>query len=341
MGELTVYQPAWEPQIYQGAVDVRLVRQSLTITHAATTKTGYSKDLVNFFLYLTAGFDDWDVIAGQRESLVKDKIKARLNELSLQFVQLGRIEAIAKLASYREAQREAGLSAATINRRLASVKAMVKQAQTLELCDWSLAEVKGLKSEAYRDTSGVDAEAYGKILELIDRSSLKGKRDFALMHLLFTSALRRAEAAEVSLKDFDSHAMTLSIMGKGKSERVKVDLAPDTVAALDAWMSARGDVPQKAPMFIAVDRCQHGHRLSTTSIYRVVRARAKAAGVSSQFSPHKIRHSSITAYLESSDGDIRGAQNLARHADPRVTGRYDDKRRQTQKKASEVLGKLI
>jgi integrase/recombinase XerC len=54
-----------------------------------------------------------------------------------------------------------------------------------------------------------------------------------------------------------------------------------------------------------------------------------------------VRHSAITAYLDSSGGDVRSAQSLSRHADPRTLMIYDDNRQGLQGKATKALGDLL
>jgi integrase/recombinase XerC len=57
-----------------------------------------------------------------------------------------------------------------------------------------------------------------------------------------------------------------------------------------------------------------------------VRKFSEAAGIDKVVSPHRIRHSAITAYLDASDGNLRAAQGLSRHANLNTLNRYDDNR---------------
>jgi integrase/recombinase XerC len=76
---------------------------------------------------------------------------------------------------------------------------------------------------------------------------------------------------------------------------------------------------------------------------------AVAAGIDSSlktlrervFSPHKIRHSSITALLDMTDGDVRSAQAHSRHQNLSTLIRYDDGRQQLQGKAAKKLAESI
>ena len=58
-------------------------------------------------------------------------------------------------------------------------------------------------------------------------------------------------------------------------------------------------------------------------------------------SPHRIRHSAITAYLDASDGNIRAAQSLSRHANLNTLNRYDDNRHKYQAIATNTLADLV
>src|SRR5439155_20364927 len=82
---------------------------------------------------------------------------------------------------YQAELRRRGRAAATVNRRLAALRSLIKLARTLGLVGWSL-EVEGLKSEPYRDTRGPGTAGFRRLLEqLASRSDAKGVRDSALL----------------------------------------------------------------------------------------------------------------------------------------------------------------
>ena len=143
------------------------------------------------------------------------------------------------------------------------------------------------------------------------------------------------------IRHFDSTQKRLSILGKGRDEREWIDLTPNAVIQVLGWLEQLEVFHQSEPLFIALDRSNYGQRLSGTSVYRIVRHYGKEADVSEVFSPHKVRHSGVTAYLEMTDGDLRGAQSYSRHANLNTLKFYDDNRQQLQKKASEKLSHLI
>jgi integrase/recombinase XerC len=93
--------------------------------------------------------------------------------------------------------------------------------------------VKGEKVAKYRDTSGIDSDTFKRVLAWCDPDTLLGKRDYALLRRLWGNALRRKEVSGLNVGDFDPHAKTLRILGKGKGTQSKViDLGAGTVEAI-------------------------------------------------------------------------------------------------------------
>lgn len=178
-------------------------------------------------------------------------------------------------------------------------------------------------------------------MHLIDRGTLKGKRDYAILRLLWDNALRRNEVRLANIKDFEPDAGKLWIQGKGKIQKEAIDLSLQAIAAIEEWLEARGKVDRTQPLFCTLDRATKGHRMSGNAIYNLVRNTVAAAGIKKVISPHRIRHSAITAALDLTGGDTRKVQKLSRHADLNTLTRYDDNRLRHQKEVTKILADLI
>lgn len=215
-----------------------------------------------------------------------------------------------------------GLAAATVNRRLASLRSLVKLARTLGLVGWAL-EVKNLEAESYRDTRGPGEEGVPRLLAALDRrADAKAARDRATIRLLFDLALRRAEVVRLDLEDLDLERGTLAVLGKGRTGKVLLTLPEPTKAALAAWVRHRGDQP--GPLFVTFNRGDRGKRLTGTGLYKVVVGLGLQAGL--RVRPHGLRHAAITSALDRTNGNIRAVQKFSRHRDLRVLNVYDDAR---------------
>jgi integrase/recombinase XerC len=234
------------------------------------------------------------------------------------------------------------LKAATINRRLAAIKSLVSYAYACGKCDYTLETVKGERLKAYRDTTGIDAEAFRRMLGRCELSTVAGKRDYALLVVLWGNALRRSEVALAKIKDFEPSAGTLRIYGKGKgTEAQLVTLGKSASAALNDWLAARGESNPDAALFCSVNKGYKNGRLTPDGIYKIVRKIATEAGITKIVSPHRIRHSSITAALDATAGDVRKVQKLSRHANLNTLMIYDDNRINHQGEVTQLLDDLI
>lgn len=301
-----------------------LIAELLADKRSPATRRAYASDLKDFFVSVTG--------ASPSARLVSE------------FLQLERSIAIAAVIKYKALLIEAGKSEATVNRRLAAIKSLVRYAQNVGQCEWSLESISGEKVSAYRDTTGISAESYAKVIAQPKRRSLKGKRDYAILRLLWDNALRRAEVASCDIEHFDADQQLLLILGKGKgTQRQAVSVSAKTVAALSVWLQARDRKhPHQLtdPLFISLANNSWGHRLTGNAIYNLVRQYAKGAGITKIFSPHRVRHSSATAALDATGGDIKSVQQLTRHAKVETLMLYDDRRKDAQGSVSNRLADL-
>ena len=284
------------------------------------TKRAYRRDLLDFFTTTT----------GQEPS----------GELVEKFLSLARTQAVAVVLQYKAGLIEKGLSESTINRRLSALRSLVNYSRKVGLCEWDLQDVDGEKVKGYRDTSGPTTDQVINMLNIPDRTTEKGKRDYAILRLLWSNALRRGEIVSCNIKDFDPEAGTLAILGKGRgTQKELISLKEKTVAALVEWVEVRQGEPGE-PLFIALDNKNRGHRLTGTALYYITWTTAKAAGITKKVSPHRIRHSSITAALEATGGDVCRVQRLSRHAKVETLIIYNDRRKDDQGDVTDLLEAL-
>ncbi|MCI0343744.1 MAG: tyrosine-type recombinase/integrase [Planctomycetales bacterium] len=217
---------------------------------------------------------------------------------------------------------ERGLAPATINRRITALRSLVRLGRLLGHVPWTL-EIPSVRAEAYGDTRGPGREGFrGLLAQLVDRDDPKARRDRAVLRLLYDLALRRAEVVGLDVEDLDVAAGTVAVLGKGRTQKVRLTLPEPTRVALAAWLTVRGGA--SGPLLTNFDRARKGTRLTGTSVYRIVRGLGEAAGVRAR--PHGLRHAAITEALDVTRGDVRAVQKFSRHRDVRVIERYDDSR---------------
>jgi integrase/recombinase XerC len=258
-----------------------------------------------------------------------------------EFLDLDRYAAIELVLRYRRHSIDKNLAPSTINVRLAAIKSLVDMARKLGKTTIDLGDIESIPAETYRDTRGISVEQFKSMLEAIDPSTPIGVRDYAIMLLFWGNALRRGEIASANIEDFLPQQQKLMILGKGKRAKVAIDLSDSVSYALEEWLNFHPCNAPGQPLITSLSHNCYGARIAGDSIYRIVQGYAEAAGIERRVSPHRLRHSSITAFLDASDGNIRAAQALSRHSQMNTLTLYDDNRQQQQKGASGVLEGLL
>lgn len=277
----------------------RLVQAFLSGRNAQTIRA-YSADLGDFAAFLDAG----DV-----------------NAAAAQLLGRGHGEANGVALAYKSRMVERGLAAATINRRLAALRSLVKLGRTLGVVPWVL-EVQNAKAQAYRDTRGPGRAGFVALLaQLAGRLDAKAVRDRAILRLLYERALRCCEVTRLDLADVDLQTSTLHVLGKGRTQKEPLTLAAPTMAAVARWLEVRG--LEAGPLFVNLDRAHSRRRLSGTGVYDLVRELGDDAGIRAR--PHGLRHAAITEALDRGT-DVRAVQRFSRHRDLRILLVYDDNR---------------
>ncbi len=139
---LTVREPSAP---YLISTEPNVLAQLLADKRSPNTKRAYAKDLRDFFRYLYAV-----------EEPTSKEVQA--------FLRLDRFQALSVVLRYKAHLRdERKLAEATVNRRLAAIKSLVRLGNQLGQCTWTLSEVKGDKVVRYRDTTGISKEQYRKL----------------------------------------------------------------------------------------------------------------------------------------------------------------------------------
>jgi integrase/recombinase XerC len=166
-----------------------------------------------------------------------------------------------------------------------------------------------------------------EVLELMrapDESTWMGKRDKALLELMYGCGLRVSEVAELTREQLQARPDWIRVMGKGRKERW-VPATEITSRSLENYFAARPAVKDAELVFVNF----RGTRLTARSIARILaRQLLRAAELSPDWvdanrkiSPHALRHSFAT-HLLTAGADLRSIQELLGHSRLSTTQRY-------------------
>lgn len=298
----------------------------LSDTRSEETRRAYARDLCKFFT--------WHANTDPTPAAIYALCSMSAGELAI------------TLNGYKAAMREQALGEATINRRLAALRSLLRMARRLgaDIPDPS-GLVSSEKVTTYRDTRGPALNDAARLLDAPDRTTTRGKRDYALLLLLCENALRRGELHKCNVADYDPAAGRLDILGKGRgTQKETITLSPAAVEALNDYLNARRAdtlLTPADPLFANAAHFTDGNqRLAGRGLLFIVNAYGEKV-LGHSLHPHALRHMAITAVLDATGGDVRTAQRLSRHKDLRTLSIYDDNRADLQGKATLMLSALL
>jgi integrase/recombinase XerD len=156
-------------------------------------------------------------------------------------------------------------------------------------------------------------------------ADLLGRRDRAILEMLYGAGLRISELVDLDVDDVDlTRGLVLVVKGKGSKSR-QVPLGRAARRAVESYLgSARPALARRGrtkssrgALFLNA----RGGRLSRQGCWKVLKGRAKAAGLDRTVSPHTLRHSFATHMLDGG-ADIRVVQELLGHASLTTTQGY-------------------
>lgn len=158
-----------------------------------------------------------------------------------------------------------------------------------------------------------------------DLTSYLGLRDRTMMELFYSSGLRVSELAAVDRQDIDLVNLSIRVKGKGKKERV-IPITPHAADWLKRYLTHPerfqnddGHRAQVDPSAIFLNKL--GTRLTTRSIDRLFVAYLKQSGLAGKITPHTIRHTIATHWLENGM-DLKTIQVLLGHSSLTTTTIY-------------------
>lgn len=174
-----------------------------------------------------------------------------------------------------------------------------------------------------RQVTSISHEEVERLLAQPQLGTLSGKRDKAILELLFSTGLRVSELTKLDRDKIDYQRRELGIVGKGGRARV-VFLSERASQWLSQYDAARHD--KLKPLFVShknpdITESDEKVRLTPRSVQRIVKKYSKKAKLPVNVTPHTIRHSFATDLLISG-ADLRSVQEMLGHKNVATTQIY-------------------
>jgi integrase/recombinase XerD len=225
-----------------------------------------------------------------------------------------------ELERYLAELRAAGLSGATIARRVASLRSFFRHLVLIGAADANPAADLDLPRRARRLPRVLSPSEVERLIDAAAGTTPRTLRDRALVELLYGAGLRVGEAVGLDKGGVDLDQRLVRTIGKGGKERV-VPVGREAVEALRRYLG-RGrphlDRRHRPELFLNAQ----GGPLTRAGAFLLLRKLAAKAGLEPErVHPHLLRHSFATHLLEGG-ADLRSVQEMLGHADLATTELY-------------------
>jgi integrase/recombinase XerD len=213
-----------------------------------------------------------------------------------------------------------GLNAKSIARHIVTLRRFYRFLQTEALVGENPIPTLYLAAGARKLPQTLSAEDLQRLLNQPDQREALGRRDQAMLELLYATGLRVSELVSLQTQQIDFQGNYLTVKGKG----AKVRAVPFGQWAREKLLGYLREVRpllsrRRASAYLFITRS--GKPLTRQGFWKLIRGYALAAGIEKRVTPHTLRHCFATHLLEGG-ADLRAVQEMLGHADISTTQIY-------------------
>ena len=213
---------------------------------------------------------------------------------------------------------------ATIARKLAALKSFFRYLESTGIITFDPIEKLDAPRIQRELPHILSQEQINNLFRQVDVETTAGKRDFAMLHMLYATGMRVSELISLNLGDFDAEGATILCPGRnGRSKRERVlPLSSTVVKATNRYLeTARPGLITRHPEELALFLNHHGERLTRQGFWLIIKGYARLAGIT-EITPHMLRHSFAILMLQGGM-ELRSVQELLGHAHISTTQVYN------------------
>ena len=166
-------------------------------------------------------------------------------------------------------------------------------------------------------------EEVNRILGVIDTAKPLGRRDLAILEVLYSAGVRVSELCDLRMIDLVLDSDMIRVMGKGNKERF-VPIGPRAQECINNYLKFdRATLSKKDKNLGKIFLSRNGRPLTRMTVNIILKKWAQVSGLKKKVSPHTFRHSFATHLLEGG-ADLRVVQEMLGHVDISTTQIYYD-----------------
>ena len=210
-------------------------------------------------------------------------------------------------------------TASSINRKISSLKGFFNYLMNINSIGRNPFADVMLQSKQKNLPKSISEEDVKKLLDAPDQESLIGKRDKAMLELLYATGMRISELINIEYTNFDFERYVVKVRGKGSKERL-IPYGPEAAKALGDYVAFRREnhlTLNSRELFIN----SSGKKITRQAFWHRLKKYLLQIGLTIEISPHSLRHAFAT-HLLNNGADLRSVQMLLGHSDISTTQIY-------------------
>jgi integrase/recombinase XerD len=221
--------------------------------------------------------------------------------------------------AYVSALTARGLNAKSVARHIVSMRRFYRFLETEELVRESPIPNLHVAAGPRKLPQTLSVEDLRLLLKQPDPNTALGRRDQAMLELLYATGVRVSELVSLKTQQIDFKGNYLTVKGKGSKVRA-VPFGQWAREKLQGYLrEVRPRLARRSSPFLFITRS--GTPLTRQGFWKLIRGYALAAGIDKRVTPHTLRHSFATHLLEGG-ADLRAVQSMLGHADIATTQIY-------------------
>jgi len=215
---------------------------------------------------------------------------------------------------------EEGFSRRSVARKVACLKSFFRYLRKSHVIEINPASAVSSPRLERRLPQYLDEDSVSRLMQQPDRATTGGKRDAAILELLYSTGIRLGEMLRLRVEDIDFSGNTIKVMGKGSKERI-VPFGRKAASALREYLAVRGEFLGKSRPVRNVFLTVRGNIMSPKGVNVLMNHYIALVSEIEKKSPHVLRHTFAT-HLLNHGADLRAVKELLGHESLSTTQIY-------------------
>jgi len=218
------------------------------------------------------------------------------------------------------ALRDSGLGSKSCARHLITLRGFYKFLAQEKILEFDPAKLIDLPKSGLKLPDALSVSEVNLLLNIPDSKTLLGKRNAAMLELLYAAGLRVSELVNLKFLDVNLEACFVRVMGKGSKERI-VPFGLYAKNKIDDYINNSRPLLLKNHISKHLFVARAGKPMTRQSFWKILKQYVKQAGIKKKVTPHSLRHSFASHILEGG-ADLRTVQVMLGHVDISSTQIY-------------------